>query len=200
MASTVYTDFSGPVISAAWLNDVNTAVYGTGLVFSSLTVSGNILASGTAQRFQADFSNGTVANRFLFQDRTTNQPTFLGAVPNGTGTTSALVIFNTSNPTNSSFTQIATTSTVASLDTSTTGSGTQLPWNFNLVGATWMSVATTRAITINAPTSGVALTVNAAASSYAISISGGNIFTATDGTVTSFMFLTGGISYFGNTS
>ena len=39
MASTVYTDYQLPAISAAWLNDVNALVYGTtSLVVNTLQV------------------------------------------------------------------------------------------------------------------------------------------------------------------
>ena len=37
MTSTVYVDLIGPPVNAAWLNDVNNAVYGTGIASSNIS-------------------------------------------------------------------------------------------------------------------------------------------------------------------
>jgi len=90
------------------------------------------LFSGSAARIQGDFSNATVANKTLFQDKTTNNGTAVGAIPNGTSTTANFSVFNNSDPTNACYAGIQVTSTVAQFFSTRTGSGTTLPLVFNV--------------------------------------------------------------------
>ena len=73
--------------------------------------AGNINIATTGARITGDFSNATVANRVLFQSSTVDGATVLGAIPNGTNTTSAFTAYNNSNTTNSGFIQIFASST-----------------------------------------------------------------------------------------
>ena len=98
-----------------------------------LTVAGTTTQfTATAARIQGDFSNATVASKTFFQDKTTNNGTAVGAIPNGTNTTANLSVFNNSNPTNASYVGLQVTSTVAQLFSTRTGSGTTQPIAFNV--------------------------------------------------------------------
>jgi hypothetical protein len=98
--------------------------------FTSLTDSGNLAFTGTGNRITGDFSNATVANRTLFQTSTANSSTLLGAIPNGTGTQSNLILFNASDPTNASTFNMLVNATEVRLNAGAAGSGTLLPMTF----------------------------------------------------------------------
>ena len=51
---------------------------------TTLSATGNLNFTGTAQRITGNFSNATLANRAMFQTSTPNAPTVLHAIPNGT--------------------------------------------------------------------------------------------------------------------
>lgn len=106
----------------------------TSASFSNVTLTGNTtvasnttIFSGTGARIQGDFSNGTLANRTAFQDKTTNNGTSVYALPNGTANLADFSAFNNSSPDNSAYVGVGITSAEASVYTSITGSGTQLP-------------------------------------------------------------------------
>lgn len=70
-----------------------------------LIATGNILIptaslnfSGSGQRFQADFFSGPVINRFHFQERTSNNSTNVGFIPNGTADTAQVILNGASDP------------------------------------------------------------------------------------------------------
>jgi hypothetical protein len=83
--------------------------------------------SATGARIQGDFSNGTLASRTAFQDKTTNNGSVVYALPNGTATTSGFTAFNNSDPTNAGYLEIAATATSTSMTSARTGSGSALP-------------------------------------------------------------------------
>lgn len=107
---------------------------GTGALNSSanFTYNGTILnLTGTAARFQGDFSNATVNSRTAFQTSTTNSATGIYAVPNGTGTAASWQASNAADPTNASKILIATNgSTDVQLVSGINGTGTYLPMGF----------------------------------------------------------------------
>jgi hypothetical protein len=98
------------------------------------TMSGGLSFTGSATRIQGDFSNATLASRTAFQDKTTNGPTNVGVLPNGSNATSAIYLFNNSDPTNASIAGMAIGPGNAALISSANGSGTALPLNI-YVGA-----------------------------------------------------------------
>jgi hypothetical protein len=59
---------------------------------------GNMRFGGTAQRIFGDFSNTTQISRTMFQDKTSNNDTVVGIVPNGTSTTAGVRLYNNSSP------------------------------------------------------------------------------------------------------
>jgi hypothetical protein len=112
------------------LLDANT-VQGDVGDFDDITMSQNFTATGSGKRFMADFSNATIANRFMFQTTTANGSTILGLIPNGTDTTSAFNLFNSSsNPGNAGRVSYGNNSTNGFLNNGHTGSGTTLPFLF----------------------------------------------------------------------
>jgi hypothetical protein len=121
------TRFNGGDITATGTTSLgNTTIAGT------TTISGTTTQfTGTAARIRGDFSNATVANKTLFQDKTTNNATSVGAIPNGTNTTSNFSVFNNSDPTNAGYAGVQITSTLAQIYSTRTGSGTTLPVVFS---------------------------------------------------------------------
>jgi hypothetical protein len=95
---------------------------------SSLSNAGNLTFSSTGQRILGDFSNSTLSNRLMFQSNTTNGNSIVSTLPNGTATTSAIQLFNNSDPTNASQADLRVTgSTDVRLSSTSAGSGTYLP-------------------------------------------------------------------------
>ena len=99
------------------------------------TMSGGLGFTGSATRIQGDFDNGTLVNRTAFQSTTTNGTTAVGALPNGTATSSGWIAFNNSNPTNAGYIGIDSNSTVSRIVSANTGSGTAVPLTFNVGSA-----------------------------------------------------------------
>lgn len=107
----------------------------TYLALTGGTLTGNLGFNGTALRITGDFStNTTAANRVMFQSSTANGSTLMSAIPNGTGTTSRWIAFNSSDPANSTQLSIAATSTDMRIQATNNGTGTALPMTF-YVGA-----------------------------------------------------------------
>lgn len=120
---------------------VTSASFSNVTLSGTTTVSGNTTVfSGTGARIQGDFSNATLASRTAFQDKTTNSPTGVSVLPNGTGTVSSLVLFNNADPTNSGYASVSISSGNSALISGNTGSGTALPLTIN-VGAGGPEVA-----------------------------------------------------------
>jgi len=97
---------------------------------TSMASAGNMLFSGTATRIQGDFSNVTLANRTLFQDKTTNTTTSVGAIPNGTAASAQFTVWNNSDPTNASFGYLYVDAGAVQVGSSKAGSGSYLPIQF----------------------------------------------------------------------
>jgi len=129
---------AAPTITAT--GDTNTGIYFPaadtiaftegGVEAMRIDSSGNLNFTGTAQRITGDFSNATTANSVLFQSSTTNGATNLGAVPNGTSTSSGFRFFNNSDITNSSFLVVQAMATEVRLNSNIAGTGTYLPMTF----------------------------------------------------------------------
>lgn len=119
----------GPWSTAASPADARTAL---GLGPLAIWQSGQVFVlPGSAGRFQADFSNSTHSNRFLFQSSTTNGVTSVGAITNGTGNTSNFTAWGNSDASNGSYAQLGVIGgTDARIQSGSTGSGAQLPLTF----------------------------------------------------------------------
>jgi hypothetical protein len=75
--------------------------------FTSLTNSGNLTFSSTAQRITGDTVNATASNRLAFQNSTPNSTTSLNVIPNGTTTNTLLSLEGDSAYANGPFVQVA---------------------------------------------------------------------------------------------
>lgn len=117
--------------------------------FTNPSVTGNLTFGSSGARILGDFSNASLENRTLFQDKTTNGNTLMGAIPNGTATTCKFNLFNSSTPINSSYLQLSIDSGAANLITGLAGTGSNLPLNIAVGGTTRLSIATSGAITMD---------------------------------------------------
>lgn len=97
---------------------------------ASPSFTGDLTLSSVGARIRGDFSNATQPNRAAFQSSVLNGVTGLIAMPNGTATTSAWNLFNSSDILNASVGYINVSATHVRFGSGTTGSGTQLPLAF----------------------------------------------------------------------
>ncbi len=81
----------------------------------------------TGARILGDFSNATITNRTLLQTSSTNLPSFISVIPNGTSTSTSFTIENNSAPGNSSFGSMFINTTAVTVSSGIRGSGTLLP-------------------------------------------------------------------------
>ena len=122
------------------------AITGTSGTFSSLSDSGNLTFTGTANRITGDFSNATYSNRVAFQTSTADSNTVVGVLPNGSATGSSYQVYNNSTLTNASLASLEASSSAVTLASSIRGSGTYLPMAFNVNGSESLRLLTTGAI------------------------------------------------------
>ena len=117
---------------------------GTSSPVSKLDIgTGNLNFSGTAQRITGDFSNTTQANKVGFQTSTTNGPTVVAAIPNGSSTITQWRAYNSSDPDNSAYiTMVANGLSQAQLVSGIIGTGTYLPMTFLTGGSERLRIDT----------------------------------------------------------
>jgi len=142
-----YVDINGGAIDGTPIG-ANSASTGA---FTTLSASGNLTFSSTAQRITGDMSNATLANRLLFQNSVTNGNTNVAAIPNGTGTVSAFRGYGASDPTNAnaiSIAQIGTTE--ARISSEIFGTASYLPMTFYTGGSERMRLDTSGNLGIGA--------------------------------------------------
>lgn len=89
--------------------------------------TGSINFTGTSARFLADFSNNTISNRLIFQSNVTNGNTAVGFATNGTGNSTRIVLYNSSDVANNSVLRLESGSTTTIIDSGKNGSGSVLP-------------------------------------------------------------------------
>ena len=122
-------DVSTSLLPTPLVGEIGRVAYvsATGQLSYSSTLSLNgvqVIISGTSARIMGDFSSSPRVNRTLFQSSTTNGASNVGAVPNGSGTSSAFTSFGAQDPDNSKGIQISGTSTEAFVNAFQTSSGT----------------------------------------------------------------------------
>lgn len=152
----------GTANGVAYLNGSKVLTSGSALTFDGT----NLGFGGTGQRITGDFSNATLANRVMFQTSTTNGNTGLAAIPNGTGNSTGMRLFNSSDITNSAGLFVVA-GTDASIQSIITGTGTYLPMTFYTGGSERMRLDTSGNLGINTSSAGSKLTVLGTGSFYA---------------------------------
>jgi hypothetical protein len=95
-----------------------------GIDTTRATVAGNITLDGTARRFYANWSDATQANRAYLQTSVTDGNTGIPIVPNGTGTSAGITLFNTSDTANAAVAQVVTSGNNLLLRGTKVGTGT----------------------------------------------------------------------------
>jgi hypothetical protein len=147
MSSIINAGTSGLVLTGSTTTTLSLATNGT--TRATIDASGNVsLASGnltfssTGQRITGDFSNATLTSRLAFQTSTTDGATRLMVLPNGTSTTSAFNLLNTSDANNASYLTFACESTVAAFRATNVGTGTLLPMTWVTGGSERMRLTT----------------------------------------------------------
>jgi hypothetical protein len=91
--------------------------------FFKLTSIGSMVFGGVAQRFQADFSNATIANRMIFQSATVNGITTVPFIPNGAGTAAGFQCYDASDTLNAARVSFAATTTGHVVNVTNVGTG-----------------------------------------------------------------------------
>jgi hypothetical protein len=109
--------------------NVTTANIGTAFV------SGNVSFTSTGNRITGDFSNGTVANRVMFQSSTVNGASRVGIHPNGTNAAAEVLVLNNSDTTNAGFGSIRMNASDFGITSTFNGAGTYLPMTFYTGGS-----------------------------------------------------------------
>jgi|DEB19_MinimDraft_2_1074335.scaffolds.fasta_scaffold05387_3 hypothetical protein len=114
----------------------------------------NINFTGTAARITGDMSSATFANRLAFQSNVLNGNSNIAVLPNGTATSSNLVAYNNSDPTNSAYAQVGTTNTESVIVSGVRGTGTYLPLSFYTGNLPQLSIDTSGNATFAVSASG----------------------------------------------
>lgn len=80
--------------------------------------------SGTGLKITGDFSNATGTSRLMLQSSTTNGQTLVGAIPNGSSTSTSFFAYAATDPDQAAFLRLAHTGTSAIIDSNKNGGGT----------------------------------------------------------------------------
>lgn len=143
---TVGTDYASLVADA----DGGLTLAGSGASAGALTLVGGITVTGAAKKFLADFSNATLANRFVFQSITA-AATGVGVIPGAGATSSGWVAFNATDMAATGFLNLQMLSTEARLTSSHVGAS-YLPMTFYTNGAEAMRLATDGSLAVGSQT------------------------------------------------
>lgn len=167
-----------------------TSAGSTYLALAGGTLTGDVTLSGASRRVLADLSNNTVGSRLLFQDSTTNNPSAVGVIPNGTATTATWQAYNASTPDNSSTILVGVTATESTIRADKLGTGSYLPLTVYAGGAKRFQFGTSgqfgigatgdygtagQVLTSNGPNSAATWTTPTASDSTKLPLAGGTL-------------------------
>lgn len=120
----------------------------TNKTLNGALVAGNLQFTGTGRRIQADFSNGTHANRTMFQTSTANGNTVVGAIPNGTGSAGSYIMYGGSDPANAPVLQLVAATSGNTFSSSFFGSGVLQPVSFVMNATTLIRMHTSLGLSL----------------------------------------------------
>ncbi len=130
----------------------------TAPTLDAVTIDGNQTFIGNGRRIAGLMAPATHANRLLYTASEANTVARLGIIPSGTATSSALNVYNSSDPDNAAIGLFVVTPTTVAIRATLLGSGATLPVTVDTGGLTRVTVETTGfvtfaiGITIPAPT------------------------------------------------
>ena len=104
-------------------------------VAGAISTNNNLTFTSTGNRITGDFSNGTVANRVMFQSSTVNGASRVGIHPNGTSAAAEMLVLNNSDTTNAGFGSIRMNASDFQITSTFNGAGTYLPMTFYTGGS-----------------------------------------------------------------
>jgi hypothetical protein len=152
LTASVANDGQTPILASQNFGGFDITNLGSVTLAGTLTAK-SFVGTSTGGRFTADFSNGTFANRLLFKTSTNNSSTNLGAIPNGSSTTSFYQAFAGSDPDNAGYVLFGTDGTNNYINTLKNGSGTVLGFNIYTNNLLALSVSTSQICAFsNSPT------------------------------------------------
>ncbi len=154
-SSTITGSISGNAATATTATNLS----GGTVSATSISDSGNLAFTGTGNRITGDFTNGTLANRVMFQTSTTNGSTSVSAIPNGTNTQTDLFVFNAADPANAGLGLFRASATEVTLRSAITGTGSYLPMTFYTGGSERMRVDTSGNVGIGTSSPAVPLDI-----------------------------------------
>lgn len=143
----------------------------------------NTLTFGASSRITGDFSNATHASRTLFKTTLTNGNTVVGFIPDGTGATSQLNLYNKSDVDNCAFLAIYYNASNIGFSGNVRGTGTHLPMVFAPGATTALTLDVNGVATFasNIASTGNSISVDAAANG-AVQMLARNATSATNAT------------------
>ena len=109
-----------------WAN-IKSSVSGNFYPKTGGDLSGDINITGTGQRITGDFSNSDTASRLLFSTNVPNGSSYVGVIPNGGASYSALHVYNSSTPSDASTLAVIAADNAVTLASYAVGTGALLP-------------------------------------------------------------------------
>jgi microcystin-dependent protein len=128
----------------------NETLQGNLTVNGNENLAGNLTFTGTGKRILGDFSNGTTANRVLFQTSTANSVTVVGSVPAGSGAGSLFQAIGSSDTANSATFSLVCDTSTSYLESNKSGTASYQPIAFRTSATERVRITTAGGISFGA--------------------------------------------------